>query len=80
MFLHLEIGSSKPIEVKTKTRGLEKSEKNAERLLTLESTDKARKSIKDLGTNLDRNFVVRFIDMKKDETATGWIYVKSYKT
>lgn len=27
MFLHLEIGSSKPIEVKTKTRGLEKGGK-----------------------------------------------------
>lgn len=47
MFLHLEIGSSKPIEVKTKTRRLEKSEKNAEGLLVPESTDKARKSIKD---------------------------------
>lgn len=47
MFLHLEIGSSKPIEVKTKTRGLEKSGKNAEGLLAPESTDKARKSIKD---------------------------------
>lgn len=34
-------------------------------LLARESTDKARKSIKDQGTNLDRNFVVRFIDAKK---------------
>jgi len=34
MFLHVEIGSSKPIEVKTKTRGLErKNEKNAEGFL-----------------------------------------------
>jgi len=47
MFLHLEIGSSKPIEVKTKTRGLEKSGKNAESFLAPESTDNARKSIKD---------------------------------
>lgn len=47
MFLHLEIGSSKLIEVKTKTRGLEKSGKNAKGLLAPESTDKARKSIKD---------------------------------
>lgn len=68
MFLHLEIGSSKPIEVKTKTRGLEKSGKNAEGLLAPESTDKARKSIKDWRTNLDRNFVVCFIDAKKDVT------------
>lgn len=67
MFLHLEIGSSKPIEVKTETRGLEKREREPKergRLLASESTDKAGKSIKDQGTNLDRNFVVRTVHRK----------------
>lgn len=65
MFLHLEIGSSKSIEVKTKTHGLEKNGKNAKSFFAPESTDKARKSIKDQGTNLDRYFVVRFIETEK---------------
>lgn len=65
MFLHLEIGSSKPIEVKTKTRdGLERK-RTRRASCSAESTDKARKSIKVCGTNLDRNFVVCCIDAKK---------------
>jgi hypothetical protein len=47
MFLHLKIGSSKPIEVKTKTRGFERKNEEERRRLPPESTDKARKSIKD---------------------------------
>lgn len=65
MFLHLEIGSSKPIEVKTGTRGIREEEaKERGRLLASESTDKAGKSIKEQRTNLDRNFAARATDEK----------------